>query len=90
MGGVPRILRDLFSGVDNHAFELGRALWALSILSILGYQGYALLLGQEFHPLEFGGGLATVLAAGGFGVAAKDKAKGEIDANCARAKESGQ
>jgi hypothetical protein len=67
------VLRHWFTGKDNQSFELGRALWALGTLALIAYQGLALWWqGQAFSPIEFGTGLAAILAAGGFGIAAKD------------------
>lgn len=55
-------------------FELGRVLWAFSALSMVVYQGVAIGFNhQNFSPVEFGAGCAAILAAGGFGIAAKDK-----------------
>jgi hypothetical protein len=72
---IARIFHGWFTGTDNQHFELGRALWALGCLAMIAYQGAALfVLKQPFNPIEFGTGLAAILAAGGFGVAAKDKA----------------
>lgn len=72
---IARLLRDWFTNVSNQHFELGRALWALGTFALIAYQGLALFLkDQTFSPIEFGTGLAAILAAGGFGVAAKDKA----------------
>jgi hypothetical protein len=69
------ILRHWFTSKDNQSFELGRALWALGTLALIAYQGLALWWrAQAFSPIEFGTGLAAILAAGGFGIAAKDKA----------------
>jgi hypothetical protein len=63
--------------------ELGRVLWGVAVLAHVTYQGIAIfVLRQAFSPVEFGTGVAAVLAAGGLGVAAKDtgvaraKAKG--------------
>ena len=54
--------------------ELGRILWAIATLALIAYQGLAIwLLKQAFSPTEFGMGAAGILAAGGFGVAVKDK-----------------
>jgi hypothetical protein len=54
--------------------ELGRILWAVATLALIGYQGFAIWWNhQPFSPTEFGMGAAAILAAGGFGVAAKDK-----------------
>lgn len=77
-----RVLRDIFSGVDNQSIEAGRVIWVLGslafIVSFIAYAGIAIAKGQPFNPIEygtgFGGGFAAVLAAGGFGIAQKDKA----------------
>lgn len=54
--------------------ELGRMLWAIVTLALVAYQGVAIWLNhQPFSPVEFGGGAAAILAAGGFGIAAKDR-----------------
>jgi len=54
-------------------FELGRVLWAVATLALIGYQGVAIWWNhQSFNPIEFGTGAAAILAAGGFGIAAKD------------------
>lgn len=69
MTGFVNILR----GISGE-FELGRVLWALSTVALIAYQGVAIALNhQSFSPVEFGAGVAAILAAGGFGVAAKDK-----------------
>jgi hypothetical protein len=78
MRGLPRILRDLFSGTDNNSIEMGRTLWALSVLAAIVLQGVAVAKGQPFNAIEFGGGVAALLAAGGFGVAQKDKALAKV------------
>lgn len=71
---IARFFRELLTSSDNCTFELGRALWALAVLAMLAFQGLAIALkGQAFSPVEFGAGVAAILAAGGFGVAAKDK-----------------
>jgi len=69
------ILKDLLGTVDNSAFELGRVLWAIGVLALLGFQGFALWKGQTFSPTEFGLGFAGILAAGGGGIAMKDAAR---------------
>jgi high-affinity Fe2+/Pb2+ permease len=72
---IATIVRQWFTAGDNQSFELGRALWALGVLAMIAYQGIALWWrGEHFNPVEFGTGFGAILAAGGFGVAAKDKA----------------
>jgi hypothetical protein len=75
MSALGNVLRGWFTSGDNCSFELGRALWATGVLAMIAYQGIALWWrAQPFNPVEFGTGIAAILAAGGFGVAAKDKA----------------
>ena len=67
-------LANMLKGVGNAHFELGRVLWAIATLALIAYQGAAIWLNQQsFSPVEFGTGAAAILAAGGFGIAAKDK-----------------
>lgn len=74
---IGRVLRGFFTAADNDSFELGRGLWALAMVALIAYQGVALWWkGQAFSPVEFSAGASAILAAGGFGIAAKDKAAG--------------
>jgi hypothetical protein len=69
MTAVTQILKSSVTG----QFELGRVLWAVATLALIGYQGFAIWwTKQPFSPIEFGTGAAAILAAGGFGIAAKD------------------
>lgn len=72
---MKRLFRDLLTGPNNRHYDLGRVGLALSLLSALGYQGWALFQGQPFDAMVFGGGCAAILGAGGFGIAQKDKAR---------------
>ena len=63
---------NMFRGIDNNSFDIGRVTWFLGAVAMLGYQGYALFLGQTWNSIEFGGGFAALLAAGGFGIKQKD------------------
>ncbi len=74
------VFKHWFTGKDNESFEIGRALWALSVLATIAYQGVAIWVkGQAFNPVEFGAGVAALLAAGGFGIAVKDKAVPKVE-----------
>lgn len=68
-----KILRDWFTGPKNDHYELGRALWALGTVSMLCFTGWHLYLNGEFDVASFGIAFGGILAAGGFGIAAKDK-----------------
>jgi hypothetical protein len=69
MTALSQILKSQLSG----EFELGRILWAIATLALIVYQGIDVFWNkQPFNPVEFGAGAAAILAAGGFGIAAKD------------------
>ncbi|MBB5684280.1 hypothetical protein [Sphingobium boeckii] len=69
MNGLSQILK----GISGE-FELGRMLWAFMGMALVAYQGIDVFYNkQPFNPVEFGAGAAAILAAGGFGIAAKDK-----------------
>lgn len=66
-------LAHVLKGVSGE-FELGRVLWAFATIALVIYQGVAIWWNkQPFNPIEFGAGAAAILAAGGVGIAAKDK-----------------
>ncbi|KKC27329.1 hypothetical protein [Sphingomonas sp. SRS2] len=66
-------LVNMLKGIGDE-FELGRILWAVGVLAMIIYQGVAIYLNkQAFNAIEFGAGFGSILIAGGFGVAAKDK-----------------
>ncbi|GCE89056.1 MULTISPECIES: hypothetical protein [Acetobacteraceae] len=64
----------MLCGTNYPDLEVGRVLWCLSVLAMIIFQGAALCTkGQSFDPVAFGTGVAALLAAGGFGVALKDR-----------------
>lgn len=73
MNWILRLFKHSFTGRDNETFDIGRLLWALSVLAYIGICIYAVYKGQQFAAAEFGGGLSAQLAGGGFGVAVKGK-----------------
>jgi len=72
------IFQNIFKGVGNHDYEMGRILWFLGGFFMIGYQGYAIFQGQAFNPIEFGTGFGALLAAGGLGIAAKDTGAAKV------------
>lgn len=66
---------NFLKGIGNQHLELGRLMWFASGCSMIFYAGWAVIVNKEPflpHALEFGGGCAAILAAGGFGVNQKD------------------
>lgn len=66
------ILKFWFTGKDNESYEIMRALTALSVVAMLVYIGFHLVVHKEFDPLSSAGGLGALLFGGGAGSAIKD------------------
>lgn len=72
-----RILKFWFTGKDNESYEIMRALTALSVVVMLGYIGFHLVVNKTFDPLAAAGGLGALLFGGGAGAAIKDGTVGK-------------
>ena len=70
---VLSVLRDLLKGPGNRAWDLGRFMSAAGLLSLIGAQFHALIIGQVLDVFQFGGGIAAVLGGAGALIALKDK-----------------
>lgn len=70
---MKKVIKDWFTCPNNESYEAGRFLWFVSVLSAIGYSGAHLYLNSEFSIMEFGGGIAALIAAGGWGISAKDR-----------------
>jgi hypothetical protein len=58
--------KHLFTGRDNHTYDLGRVLWATSLFSFIAITLYSLYKGgYDFDPVTWGAGCAALLASGG-------------------------
>jgi len=66
-------LQHLFTGADNQTFDIARVLWAIGVLSFIGFAGWHVAQNHQFDPVGYGAGLGAVLAAGGAGVGFKGK-----------------
>ena len=69
---IRTVMRHWFTGKDNQSFEVLRALTALSVLVMLVYIGWHLVVNKTFDPLAASGGLGALLFGGGAGAAVKD------------------
>ena len=59
------MLRDLFSGADNASLDIGRVLWAVSVLSFIAFAFVGLWMDKPTDYIAYGTGLSALLAAGG-------------------------
>ena len=71
------ILKYWFTGKDNESYEIMRALTALSVVVMLVYIGWHLVVNKTFDPLAAAGGLGALLFGGGAGSAIKDGTLGK-------------
>ena len=61
-----------FTGKDNRSLDMGRILWALAQLALIGMQGFAICVkGQAFDPTTFAAAEAMLLFGGGAGLRVK-------------------
>ncbi len=74
-----KFLRDLFMGVGNTAWDIGRIGGGLAVLAMFAGAGWNVMLGLpiDLGPAGFGGGLAAVLGGAAAWIYAKDRAKSE-------------
>lgn len=67
-----KILKDVFTGIDGESYDMGRVLWALSVIAGLCYAGYDLVyLNTPFNIVNYGIGVGSLLASGGAALWAK-------------------
>jgi hypothetical protein len=75
-------LKQMFTGKDNKTLDLGRVLWAMSVVSFLAIGFYGIYKGNPMDYLGFGTALAALLAGGGAAIGLKAKtepgSEGEI------------
>lgn len=57
-----RLVRDILTDYDNKTYDTGRCLAVFVVLSLTIMQGVALWRGQPFSPMEYGSGVAAVIA----------------------------
>ena len=75
-------LKNIFTTLDNNTFDIARVLWALSIVVAMLLSIYVVVVrNAPWAIIEFGTGIAALLAAGGAAVWVGDKsiAKSKAD-----------
>lgn len=68
MDWVEKFLRDCFTGRDSKTWDIGRILWALSVIVYLSLAIWDVAATHTFEYQEFGIGIGAVLAGGGLGI----------------------
>lgn len=67
---------NFLKGIGNTHIELGRLTWFMGCAAMIFGLVWSIVINKEAflaNSLTFGGGFAAILAAGGFGIAAKEK-----------------
>lgn len=59
-----RIFRQMFTGIDNVTFDLGRALWAAVVAAYILFTAAAAARGAVFDPTIWSAGAGFLLASG--------------------------
>lgn len=71
---ISRLFSNWFTGPGDHSYEVGRALWALSVIAGIGFAGWDMFGNHNhFNAVEYGTGIGSLLALGGVGIAFKDR-----------------
>jgi drug/metabolite transporter superfamily protein YnfA len=67
-----KFFRDMFTGVDNYTYDLGRVLWAAGVIWFLWVSTWSVMVDhKDFDMVDAGTGLGLVLAGGGAALWAK-------------------
>lgn len=72
-----KFIRDLFMGVGNQNWDIGRIGGALAVLSMMAAEVWNITLGLPIDLDKFGVGMAAVLGGAAAWIYAKDRAKAE-------------
>ena len=75
-----KLLKNTFTGKDNETLDIGRILWAVSVVAFIGIgAGAVFVQNQVFDPAQWGLGAGAVLAGGGGAIGMKAKTEPDRD-----------
>jgi hypothetical protein len=66
-----KFFRDMFTGIDNKTYDIGRVLWFETVNAYIFLTVYAIYTGKDIDFVTWGGGLAALLGAGGAAIGLK-------------------
>lgn len=72
------IIKHLFTGKDNHTWDLGRILWFVGVMLFFAMTIYSIIdpgFAAIFNPIEWGTGFGSVLALGGVALKVKESSE---------------
>lgn len=70
---MKKLFNDIFTGIDNQTYDLGRILWAASVVVFLLMSIGHMILSHIFSYVECAGGISAILASGAGSLAIKSK-----------------
>lgn len=76
---IKRLLWNTFSESDNSYIDLVRVGYALTLVSALGYQAYAVATGKDFSMTDFGTGISLILFGGGAGIGIRGRLEDGVE-----------
>ena len=62
---MSKFIKDCFTTHDGITWDIGRLLWAMSVITFLGCAIYSIYQGQHWSAVEYGTGAGLCLAGGG-------------------------
>lgn len=72
MNALRNFLKHLFTGIDNHTFDIARVLWFVSVMTFLALAVWHVVINKQgFDASNFGLGAGGMLAGGGAGLGLK-------------------
>jgi len=66
-----KFIRDILTGIDGQTYDNIRVGIAMALATVIGAAVTELVKGQSVDLLAFGGAVAAILGAGGFGISQK-------------------
>jgi hypothetical protein len=67
-----KMLKDVFTGLDNKTWDLGRVLWAAAFVVGVGLVVHGHIVGHDFDIQAYGVGIGSLLTGGGLGLKLKE------------------
>jgi hypothetical protein len=64
-----KFVKDILTDYDGETYDTGRSIAVFLVTSLTIMQAYAVFRGSEFKPMEYGGGVAAIMACLGVAIA---------------------
>lgn len=75
---MQKLLKDWSTGIDGKTHDPARASFIVSVVSFIGLSAAALWLKGQWDAMNFGGGLAAIVAGHGWAIKAKSETEPKV------------